>query len=314
MHSGDQIMERIDFKLKDIAMEDLFYATLTPAQAALMMYGLPPPTPKETAGVLREVFVKKEKLFEDEYVKILERIVQVRKEIEHGDKKKISGEEVDGLIKDTEKYLKRLGELFKQIDERKEQENVLHTYETIVTVIRDVLKLEGIEKVSDKDMIDLFEKEVVQKGSIPEKFLRILKEVKKAKADYDAGKLSKTDIQEVNKNSHELIKFLVEHIQRKRGRELEQTKIRVKYGKTFGEIILLKKMAFIIHDVDAPEKELSKAKITAEGGLIDIDKATLEEYEKAIAGEQFPERVFIKERVFQDLKMVFGKDVEILMR
>jgi len=51
----------VKFKLKDIGMEDTFWATLTPSQAALMMYGVPPPTPKETPEVMDDVFVKKRK-------------------------------------------------------------------------------------------------------------------------------------------------------------------------------------------------------------------------------------------------------------
>jgi hypothetical protein len=258
--------------------------------------------------------VHKLNMLEEDMVKILERNIVIRKEIEHGDRKKMSGKEVDELIVDAQKYLKRLGELFKQIDERKESESVVHTYETVVTVIRDVLRLEGVEKVADKEMVDLFEHEVVHKGVIPEKFLRVLKEVKKAKADYDKGTLSKTDIQNVTKDSNELIRFLVDYIQRKRGREIEQAKIRVKIGKSFGEVILMRESAFIIHDIDAPEKDISKAKITEDGGLVKYEKVSVEEFEKAIANEKFPERVFIKERTFQDLRTLFGKDVEILMR
>ena len=48
MSTGDQMLNRIKFKLKDIGMEDIYYALLTPSQAALMMYGVPPPTPRET--------------------------------------------------------------------------------------------------------------------------------------------------------------------------------------------------------------------------------------------------------------------------
>src|SRR3989339_2213141 len=36
MATGDQMVQRIKFKLKDIGMEDTYYAILTPAQSALM--------------------------------------------------------------------------------------------------------------------------------------------------------------------------------------------------------------------------------------------------------------------------------------
>ena len=43
---------------------DIYYAILTPSQAALMLHGIPPPAPKETASLMREIFVHKEKLLQ----------------------------------------------------------------------------------------------------------------------------------------------------------------------------------------------------------------------------------------------------------
>ncbi|MBW2991477.1 nucleotidyltransferase domain-containing protein, partial [Candidatus Woesearchaeota archaeon] len=157
MSTGDQLLERVKFKLKDMGMEDIFLSILTPSQAALMMYGIPPPTPKETPDVLTDIFVKKEKLLEKEYIEILRRNLEVRKELEHGTKKQLSGKEVDTLLKDAEKYLKRLDQLFKEIGKRKEEESVLHSYENIVTVVRDILRMEGVEKVRDTEIIKVFE-------------------------------------------------------------------------------------------------------------------------------------------------------------
>jgi predicted nucleotidyltransferase/uncharacterized protein (UPF0332 family) len=313
MHTGDQILERVNFKLLDIATEDFYYATLTPTQAALMLYGLPPPTPKETPEVVRDVLVKKEKMLEEEYVDILEKIIKTRKDIEHGDKKTVTGKELDQLSEDAKKYLKRLTELFKQIEKLREQESIKHNYETVVTVVRDILKIEGIEKTSDVDIMKTFESEVIHKGIMPEKYLRVLKDTIKAKKDYDMGKLSKTEVQEVNKESREFIKFLIEYIQRKRGRELERVKIRVKHGKKYGEVILLDKEAYIIHDIDNEDKEISKAILTPEGTLTNITECTLEELEKALAKVSMPDKTFIKEKLFEHLKTIFGKDVEILI-
>ena len=61
-----------------------------------------------------------------------------------------------------------------------------------------------------------------------------------------------------------------ERKQRKRGRELERTKIRVKHGSKYGEIILLGDYAFIIHDIDHEEKEISRARTF--GFLKDVEK------------------------------------------
>ncbi|MBW2999885.1 nucleotidyltransferase domain-containing protein, partial [Candidatus Woesearchaeota archaeon] len=261
MNSGEQMLRRVEFKMKDIGMEDTYYAILTPSQAALMLYGVPPPAPRETAKLMRDIFVKKEKLLEEEYVKILEKNIEVRKELEHGTKKDLTGKEVDELLNNANKYLKRVKRLFTQIEKQKEEESVLHIYDTVVTIIRDILRLEGIERVKDEELIKLFETEMVHLGKIPQNYLRMLHGIVKAKHDYDEGKLSKAEVDKVKKQSNQFIRFMVEYMQRKRGRELERTRIRVKHGKRYGEVILLEDTAYIIHDLEHEEKEITKAPI-----------------------------------------------------
>ena len=313
MGSGEQVIRRVQLKLNEIGMEDIYYALLTPSQAALMLYGVAPPSPKETGSLMREIFVRKEKLLEDKFIKILEKIVETRKAIEHGEKKELSGKEIDELLSDGDKYLKRIKRLFTQIEKIREEHEMLNIYDTITTVIRDVLKLEGIEKVKDSEILHIVEDKLVSEGKMPAKFLRTIHDLMNAKKDYDDKKLSKVEIEKIHQDASSLIKFLVEHMQRKRGRELERLKIRVKHGNKFGEIILLGDEAYIIHDIDNEEKELSKAKINSDGSLAVIEKSSLEELEKALAKIGTPQRTSIKEPIFEDLKRVFGKDVEILM-
>jgi uncharacterized protein (UPF0332 family)/predicted nucleotidyltransferase len=313
MSSGEQMLQRVDLKLKDIGMEDTYYAILTPSQAALMMFGIPPPTPRETPELMRDIFVKKEKMLEGSFVDILENNIKVRKDIEHGTKKELSGKEVDKLLSDAKKYLKRIKKLFTQIEVTKNEQDVANIYESVVTIIRDILRSEGVEKISDIEMIKVFEDEMISRGKIPAKFLRILNGIIDAKKDYDEGKLNKAEVEKVKKESRDLIKFMVEYIQRKRGKELEQAKIRVKHGKKYGEVILLGKIAFIIHDIDAEERDISKAKITADGTLTDINESSLEEFEKELAKIDMIPKTFIKGALFEELKSIFGQDVEILI-
>jgi len=313
MGSGEQMLKRVALKLKDIGMEDIYYAILTPSQAALMLHGVPPPAPKETAALMREIFVHKEKLLEEKFIKTLEKVIDTRKTIEHGEKKEITGKEIDELLNESDKYLKRIKRLFTQIEKIKEERDMIKIYETIVTIIRDVLRIEGIEKVEDEEVVNLFEDELISQGKIPAKFLRILNEVLKAKKDYDEKKLTRIEVERVKKDSNEFIKFLVEYLQRKRGRELERAKIRVKHGNRYGEVILLDKEAFIIHDIDHEEKEISKARIKEDGSLGTTQKSSLQELEKSLAKVEIPPKVFIKQPIFEDLKDIFGKDVEILV-
>ncbi|MBI2101691.1 nucleotidyltransferase domain-containing protein [Candidatus Woesearchaeota archaeon] len=313
MGSGEQVIRRVQLKLNEIGMEDIYYALLTPSQAALMLYGVAPPSPKETGQLMRQIFVQKEKLLEEKFVKIMERVVETRKAIEHGEKKELSGKEIDELLSDGDKYLKRIKRLFTQIERIRDEREMLNLYDTITTVLRDVLKLEGVEKAKDNELIHFAEDKLVSEGKLPAKFFRTIQDIVKAKKDFDEKRLSKVEIEKVHQEAGSLIKFLVEHMQRKRARELERVKIRVKHGSKFGEVILLNNTAYIIHDIDNEEKELSKAKINDDGSLDTIEKSSLEELEKALANAQAPQKPSIKEPIFEDLKRVFGKDVEILM-
>jgi len=313
MGSGEQMLKRVELKLKDIGMEDIYYAILTPSQAALMLHGVPPPAPKETATLMREIFVQKERLLEDKFIKILEKVIDTRKAIEHGEKKEISGKEIDELLGESDKYLKRIKRLFTQIEKIKEEKDMIKIYETIVTIIRDVLRMEGIEKVEDVEVVKVFEDELISQGKIPAKFLRILNEIIKAKKDYDDKKLTKIEVERVKKDSNEFIKFIVEYMQRKRGKEIERAKIRVKHGNKYGEVILLGHEAFIIQDIDSQEKQISRAKIKEDGSLGTVEKSSLEELEKSLAKVEIPPKVFIKEPIFEDLRNIFGRDVEILV-
>jgi len=313
MSSGEKMLERTKDKIKYMGMEDTYYSILTPSQAALMLFGVPPPAPRETAELMREIFVKKEKLLEEEYVKILENNIKIRKDLEHGTLKNITGKEVDKLISDAEKYLKRIKDLFTQIDEMKQKESVKYVYDSVVTITRDIMKLEGIEKVKDSEMLKLFEEEMVHRGLIPQKYLTMLNDIIEAKKEYDVGKLAKHEVEKVKKHSSDFIKFMVEYMQRKRGRSLERARIRVKHGSRYGEVLLLDDTAFIIHDIDNRDKEISKAKINADGSLGTTEPTTLEELEKHLAKfEMFP-KVFVKEPLFENLRNIFGKDVEILI-
>lgn len=312
MSSGEQTLNRTKLKLRDIGTEDFFWGIHTPTQAALMLYGIPPPAPKETCDLLREVFVKKEGLLEEEYVQILEHVIKIRKDIEHGTKKEVTGKEIDKLLADSQKYMKRLKRLFTQIEKIKEEEDMIKIYDTVQTVLRDVLKMEGVKRAAEEELAHVFEEELIATGKVPAKFLRTLHDLMKAKADYDKGKLNKTEIQNVRKESNELIRFLVDYIQRKRVKEFEQSKLRLKYGQKFAELTILGNTAFIVRDLDSKDKQLEQADMAEDGTLSNLRPCKPEKFEKALAEKQ-PTKVTLKQKLFESLADIFGEDYEVLV-
>ncbi len=306
MSIGDELIKRAKRKLLGIAAEDLYYAALNPSQAALMLYGVSPPTHKETILLLDEIFVKKEKMLEGKYVKVLERAVKTFKDVEHGKLTEISGKEIDDLIKDVEEYLKRINKLFNQIEKKKEKEAFLEMYETSINVTKDILETSDI-----KGSLESAFKKYCQQNNLSQKLPQTLSALMKAKRDFQNKKLLKAEIDKIRREASTYIRLLVEHLQRKKRFELERATMRFKYGDKIGEAILLEKNAFIVVDIDAKDKEVQKARIE-KGRLIGIEKSSIKELEEAIQ-KPVISKTFIKKHIFEDLKNLFGQDVEIML-
>lgn len=311
MDIGERLLETTRQRLLTAVGENLYYAILNPAQAALMLYGIPPTTPKETVAMMEEIFVKKEKILEQKYVDTLEKVRQYYKDIEHNKIKEIKGAEIDELLKETENYLKRIKVLFIEIEKRAQINKILDIYDALIMVTKDALYVTGIKEMNINQIEKITKEYLVDTGKMPDKFLKTLKAVVKAKKDYDAKKKpSKQEIENIGKEARNYLKYLTEFIQRSRGLEIERAKIRLKYANNkFGEVLLLDKLAFITEDLEKRE-EINMADVV-NSTLKNIRKSSLEELEKELNKLKMPSKAFIKEHIFEDLKKIFGNDVEI---
>lgn len=313
IHTGDQMLERVKYKLKEIGMEDFFWASITTAQAALMLYGLPPPTPKEAPEVLRDIFVKKEKMLEDKYVKIVEHVLKTRKDMEHGTKKDITGQELDELYNGTKDFLERMKKLFSEIESLKEKEEMSKSYEEAITTAKTVLGMQGVKETSDSKILEYFKTSLVDTGKMPLSVHADIKDLIAIKKEYDSGKLSKAEANKAVRLARSVIRTLIEFIQRTRSRAVDKAKITIKYGPKYGEVLMLGEQVFIVLDVDEPEKEIQKAILGNDGKLSGLQQSSFTEMESAIASFEPKGRAYIKEKLFEDLKGVFGKDMEVLV-
>jgi len=303
MDIGDKLLDRVKGKLLSVVAEDVYYATLNPAQAALMLYGVNPPTPLETIELMNEIFVKKEKLIEEKYVKFLEKVRNYYKDIEHGKVKEVSGKEIDELVKETRDYLERIKKLFSQLEKKKESESVLDIYNACLAVTHDLFT---VLNVKEESSLEGTLKKVVDKGEIPRKFLEVLKKVIKAKD----SKLSKAENEKIRRDARLYIKNVLEFIQRKRGFEKERTKVKFKYGDKEGELYLLDKKIFLIKDIK--EKEIMKAGLQDNGVMGNLSKSSQEELEDELKNLKAHD-IYLKEKTLDSLRNIFGKNVEILV-
>lgn len=183
-----------------------------------------------------------------------------------------------------------------------------------MTAVRDALKFEGVEKVTEENAVEKFKNNIVATGHLPEKSVRKLKDIMQAKSAFEKGKMTKAEVNKITRSSGSFIRSITDFIQEKRGKQLEKAKVRVKHGEKIAEITLLGKKAFIIDNIDAKEKQLESAPIKEDGSLGTAKTCSIEDFEKALAKEKIPERVFIKQPVFDNIKKRYGEDSEILIK
>ncbi len=210
MSLGDKTIKRAKAALLEIVIQDIYWGITTPSQALLMLYGLPPPTPKQIVPEMKKVFVDKEKILEKKYINILEKVVGIYKDYEHEKIKEIKGVEIDKLLKDTEDYLKRLKELREQIEKRVQEKTIEQIYKDTFNLLKTMLG-----KKAQAVIISEFEKNFIKKGKFSPQHLRILKDIVSARTQFKKGKLNSHKVDEARKNASILINDLIEYNQRR---------------------------------------------------------------------------------------------------
>lgn len=208
MRTAEKTKEIVDRRLVD-AMIDIYYGVLTPSQALIMLYGEPPPTPKETAKRVEEIFVVKEKMLKKSEIAILEKAVKEFKAYEHDPKYTIQGKEIDSMIKDSEDYMKILKELREKIEKRVQENLIEQIYGDAFRLIEAV-----VGKMSHEKMIDEFNK-LVKNGVFTPVSARTLNNLVSARKEFKKGKLSSHKVHEIRKDASILLNDLMEYNQRK---------------------------------------------------------------------------------------------------
>jgi predicted nucleotidyltransferase/uncharacterized protein (UPF0332 family) len=252
MSSGDKLEEMVDRRLLDIVVMDIYWGVLTPTQGLLMMYGMAPPTHKETVKVFKEIFVDKEKLVEQKYADILEEVViKYFKGYEHGLIKKVSGVELQKVYDNAKLYIKRLKQLREQIEKRMQDKSIQQTCKDVFGMLENVLG-----KKNETALIKSFDDELVKKGKMPKRFLENIKKIVKTREEFkiiDKDKKKKITVKEITaiddarKMAAEIINTLVEYAQRKDFVVLDRKRFVLKAKDKVAEIFFLTNL-FIVEE------------------------------------------------------------------
>jgi uncharacterized protein (UPF0332 family) len=291
MSAGDKTKEIIKRRFIDIVVNDIYWGVSMPTQGLLMLYGIPPTNAYETVKEFKRIFVDKEKLVEKRYSDILEKvIIKYYKGIDHDKIKEVSGKEIDGLLKDSEDYLKRLKELRVEIEKRMMKK----TFEEIYTNVFNIMKSLFGEK-KQEELIRNFEKEIINKGKGDPRFLHTLNELINIKKKYKIKKVPNLlEFERIRKDSVYLIEALIEYGQRKELGLLKKTKIVLTYKDKHADLFLTNPAFLVIN-----EKNIKK--ITNK-----IEESNINELNQTLANFK-GQRIVIDAKVMRLLKKELGE-------
>lgn len=298
MSMGDKTIKRAKATLLDILIHDVYWSVLTPSQALLMLYGLAPPTPKQTAAEMKRIFMDKEKMLEKKYINILERVIQAYKDFEHEKLKEIKGAELDKILAETEDYLKRLEELRKQIEKRAQEKTIEQIHKDIFNLLEAIFG-----KKKQTELVFEFEN-LVKQGKFTQNHLKILNDVIHAEADFKKGKLDSRKVDDARKNASILINELIDYSQRADLMAMEKGRMRIKYqkdGKTMSAELLNCNHTSFLFEGQTIKKITDK-----------IQETNMAEVSECMAQQKASKSIEVNPRVFDLLRKELG-DFEILL-
>lgn len=208
---GPKRIKRIENAKMYMVAEDCYYAMLESAQAVLMFLGKTPPRPSEAPEAVRKTLVDM-KLLEPEYADWLEGVVQVRKDIEHKNMKKMSGSELDHWIDKADKFVKKMQKVIVRIEILKRESIVEKSYAIMAETTLTLLK--ALNKIPDEkeklDIVKAFEDHLVKSGLVSEKYLEVFSELENMKKAVREGKILDLPKQDVLIHREYVRKFIRE--------------------------------------------------------------------------------------------------------
>jgi len=299
MSMGDDVIPRSRKLLLHEVFTNIFWGVTTPAQALLMLYGLPPPNAKkELLNDFKREFLNT-KMIEKKYVDFLEKVITTWREYEHGKIKEMTGKEIDKFLDEMKDYLKRLKELREQIEKQFQEKTIEQIYKDVFDLLESITG-----KKSQIAVIKSFEEDFVKQSKFTPQNLRILNNIVSARNDFKKGKLNAHKVDNARKEAESLVGDLIEFSQRKDLIALEKGRMRVKYSdknkEKIAEIVNADGNSFLIKD-----NEIFKINNK-------LEKSSMDELSKAVDNQKKKKNVEINSKVLEVLKKELGQ-FEILM-
>ena len=297
LNIGNEFVKKVKEDVKRLIIEDLYYSMLYPAQAAVMNYGFLPPDPKETPIMLRELFVNKEKILEEEYVKDLEEIIKIRKDVEHGRfQGELTGKDIDKWLEKAEKFINRMRRLVEQINVKKEKEETKKILDQVKFLICDLLNV--LEYSVDINRLKELLEDAYKKGKIPESLYKYFVQIEEIEEKIRRGIATETDYQTLRNLCFELLKEGQRILERYLAEKLIRRKLNIKIGDMLGEIYFFDDYLLIrakdkLYCLDLKTKE--------------IKEISTEEFERKLIEGKTTKSIVLEKDIEETLRKIIGE-------
>lgn len=309
LKSGRLALDRVKAKLREIAMEDLHWATVTPTQGILMLLGVPPIAPREVSAKIREHLVKPG-LLEEKYAKTWDDLFKIRKDIEHKKIKDLDPKLVLDSNNRAKEYLDRLEKLFKEVEKAKIKESVDALYEKTMESAQAAIKMVG-SKAEKKSVPKVIEQELVKKKLAPKSYLDLVNKIVELNKSLDT---SRQEIASLEFEEDRLSKDVFNLIKAAKGKNVEKYKVIAEYsgGKKRANVWFFGTEAFLLEDVSKQGSPVKKYSVSKKGGLQEPKASSLKIVEKKLstfAGAPTQ----LTEDTISSLRTILGSDVRLIL-
>ena len=309
IESGKKLIEKVKWKLKDIAMEDLFWAASIPAQGALMFEGFAPADKLQTPVQMKEHFVKNRKLLKESDVKILYDNLKIRRDGEHGKLKDVAADVVAKNLERSEQFLDKLEKLFKQLELERVKKESKELWEKALEDIEAALTINGIDK--SKTPLADFKKRLVDRKLAPMRYYNLLTDIEKASKTFD---MSREKLASMRFEQDRLACDLFDQLRAGKGKNIDKFKISAQYknGKKTANIWLLTNKSYIIMDTADPKTAIKSYDIDKNGALTSPKKATLSEIDQKLAKFAGTPTTMTADTI-KSLKKILSDDIKLVV-
>lgn len=206
---GPQRIRRVENAKMYMVVEDCYYAMLESSQAVLMFLGKSPPRPADAPGELRRSLVKM-KFLEEKYIKYLEDVIELRKEVEHKRVKSISGEALDKWIAKTKIYVKKMQGIIVKIEILKRENMIEKSHTIMAETTLTLLKTLNIPLPKGQPLGKAFEEHLVKGGLVSDRYLEVFNGLERMKKLVKQGKVLDLPKQDILSHREYVRKFIRE--------------------------------------------------------------------------------------------------------